>query len=98
VDSPFLVEVLSRCHSEAQPKNLDFVTAGKCGMLRFAQHDIDEISRIATVSQGRGWKTLGEEDREQGPALTDILLQAEPLQETQGDFLQTLHHSICFAE
>jgi hypothetical protein len=33
-----------------------------------------------------------------GPALTDMLLQAEPLQETQGDFLQTLHHSICFAE
>ena len=34
-------ETVSQCHSEAQPKNLVFITARKCEMLRFAQHDID---------------------------------------------------------
>jgi hypothetical protein len=45
-----------KCHSEAQPKNLVFVTSEKCEMLRGiypelrrrAQHDISALSRIAT--------------------------------------------------
>ena len=43
-------ETVSQCHSEALAEESRLCNSRKCEMLRFAQHDIDEVASIAAES------------------------------------------------